>query len=776
MKTKTFTKLLTLLAGFIMLANANLAMGQEVNMNRWIELTVRKGQRISLVFYADSANTKVKVVSGTTLDTTFVVGTSSSGWKYLYPGDTTLKVYGNVKIFGCSDNNNNITGLDASNNTGLTSIECMKNNISSLNVSGLTVLERLLCYKNNLSTLDVSGLSSLSYLSCNNNKLASLNITGCKKLSLLTCHNNSFSTQALDDIYCSLPMRSVGNEGNINPLDTITDANYTTVIATNKSNAISKNWKVLYDRDRTNIPTTGSYACPELENYPLWVSGVQVTSANASAITGEGITGSVSYNDATKTLTLNNATITGYHAVGPTHNQSLYNIYSNDNITINVIGTNNLKIDKYSYDDQLWGCGIYAYNFGYKDVNLMGYGTLNIETNVYSEFYFGNSCIVGESISIGGLITLNINSSDYGIYSNKAISISGGASLEITTNATIGGRAIQVPKGKLTIDNISDRIIMQGNDAEAAISSPSLTMQDDGTISWSKPYVKIGRLPVNMNRWIELDVKQGGQVGLNLKADAESTRIIVISGNYDATFLAGTAWMEEFYVCYAGGTTMRVYGNIKEFACKSYTYNLGITGLDVSNNNGLEILGCAANSISSIKISGCESLEEIYCYSNNLSACGLDSIFHQLPIRPVDNKGRIDIKSGTYTNPGTSTCCDTIATNRNWEVKDYNEGNGSIPIVNKTYACPYFTIGIENIMVNNVEAKIYPNPASNNLNIECEERISNLELYDALGKMLISKENVLDNTFIDVSNFNSGIYILKIRTDKGSGEYKVIIE
>ncbi len=79
-------------------------------------------------------------------------------------------------------------------------------------------------------------------------------------------------------------------------------------------------------------------------------------------------------------------------------------------------------------------------------------------------------------------------------------------------------------------------------------------------------------------------------------------------------------------------------------------------------------------------------------------------------------------------------------------------------------------------MVNNVEAKIYPNPASNNLNIECEERISNLELYDALGKMLISKENVLDNTFIDVSNFNSGIYILKIRTDKGSGEYKVIIE
>lgn len=45
------------------------------------------------------------------------------------------------------------------------------------------------------------------------------------------------------------------------------------------------------------------------EDYPLRVAGIQVTSSNASNITGSGISGKVSYNNSTKTLTLNNTTI-----------------------------------------------------------------------------------------------------------------------------------------------------------------------------------------------------------------------------------------------------------------------------------------------------------------------------------------------------------------------------------------------------------------------------------------------------------------------------------
>ena len=48
----------------------------------------------------------------------------------------------------------------------------------------------------------------------------------------------------------------------------------------------------------------------EARNYPVTVAGIRVTDTNCSNISGAGITGSVSYNPATRTLTLNNATIT----------------------------------------------------------------------------------------------------------------------------------------------------------------------------------------------------------------------------------------------------------------------------------------------------------------------------------------------------------------------------------------------------------------------------------------------------------------------------------
>jgi len=230
----------------------------------------------------------------------------------------------------------------------------------------------------------------------------------------------------------------------------------------------------------------------DIEIYPVWVGGVQVNEDNASAITGLGIEGNVNYDPDSKTLTLDGATITGYRTIGPTNNQNLYNIFSNDNININVIGTNSLKLEKDVYDDQLYGCGIGAYYSGYKDVNLMGNGILNIEPNVNSDYgVYENYGIVGDSILLDGSIVLNIVSPDYGIKSNKAISISKNVSLEITTDVTNNGRALEVPIGQLVIDNSDERIIKQGDDAASATPTPSLTMQDDGTTSRSKPYVKI---------------------------------------------------------------------------------------------------------------------------------------------------------------------------------------------------------------------------------------------------------------------------------------------
>jgi len=74
----------------------------------------------------------------------------------------------------------------------------------------------------------------------------------------------------------------------------------------------------------------------------------------------------------------------------------------------------------------------------------------------------------------------------------------------------------------------------------------------------------------------------------------------------------------------------------------------------------------------------------------------------------------------------------------------------------------------------NINAKVHPNPVVSDLKIECEKNIDKLELYDAFGRIVISQENVQNNSSIDVSSLANGIYILKLRTAEGVGEYKVV--
>ena len=222
-------------------------------------------------------------------NTTNLTGlTFSSGLtnlQYLYCDNnsiTSLDVSGltNLKLLACDSNF--LTSLDVSELTNLRGLWCYNNSITSLNVSGLTNLEDLHCNTNSLTTLDVSGLTNLKTLGCSCNFLTSLDVSGLTNLKSLSCDSNfltafdasgltslerlwcfsnPFSTQAIDDIYCSLPQRTAADSVVIYPDLAGTAADHDIVLATNKQNATDKNWQVLYYGDDTDIPTTGTYEC-----------------------------------------------------------------------------------------------------------------------------------------------------------------------------------------------------------------------------------------------------------------------------------------------------------------------------------------------------------------------------------------------------------------------------------------------------------------------------------------------------------------------------------
>ena len=70
-------------------------------------------------------------------------------------------------------------------------------------------------------------------------------------------------------------------------------------------------------------------------NYGIAIAGVEVTSDNCNNVIGEGITGSVSYNPETKTLTLDNATINGSIWLGEDSDRIA-------DITITLVGENTM--------------------------------------------------------------------------------------------------------------------------------------------------------------------------------------------------------------------------------------------------------------------------------------------------------------------------------------------------------------------------------------------------------------------------------------------------
>ena len=233
---KIFIALLVILWG------VSSVQAQSVNMSRYITMTVKKGKVIQLDFHGDEENTLVRIVSGT-IDTTINVKSVALPKGFKTDADT-MTVYGNIFDFSCAFNYGNVYGLNTDHNTQLKFLAFNNDSLTTIDVSKNTQLVELGCSQNYLTSLDVSHNTKLTFLNCFGNKLTSLDINHNKELNKLYYFNNPFTTATLDDIYCSLPDRKGKTPGIIRPYSGDSSKNKDIVLATNGSNATSKNWKI----------------------------------------------------------------------------------------------------------------------------------------------------------------------------------------------------------------------------------------------------------------------------------------------------------------------------------------------------------------------------------------------------------------------------------------------------------------------------------------------------------------------------------------------------
>ncbi|MDE5857669.1 MAG: leucine-rich repeat domain-containing protein [Muribaculaceae bacterium] len=96
-----------------------------------------------------------------------------------------IQYFKNLEILHCTDNQ--LTILDVSKNTALTTLYCKDTQLTTLDVSGCTALTELNCNDNQLTTLDVSGCTALTALWCGGNQLTTLDVSKNTSLTELQC-------------------------------------------------------------------------------------------------------------------------------------------------------------------------------------------------------------------------------------------------------------------------------------------------------------------------------------------------------------------------------------------------------------------------------------------------------------------------------------------------------------------------------------------------------------------------------------------------------------
>lgn len=108
-------------------------------------------------------------------------------------------------------------------------------------------------------------------------------------------------------------------------------------------------------------------------------------------------------------------------------------------------------------------------------------------------------------------------------------------------------------------------------------------------------------------------------------------------------------------------------------------------------------------------------------------------------------------ESGVTSNDFTSPVTYTVEA-ENGDTQDWTVTVSEAPV------------GINKISENKIS--IFPNPTNGKINFEfADNNILEINISDISGKTIIEKNNIQQNETIDLSSYNSGIYIIKIRTN-----------
>jgi len=110
-----------------------------------------------------------------------------------------------------------------------------------------------------------------------------------------------------------------------------------------------------------------------------------------------------------------------------------------------------------------------------------------------------------------------------------------------------------------------------------------------------------------------------------------------------------------------------------------------------------------------------------------------------------------------------------------------NDNKATIKITTNDELNPLFEIPCSLFVDNsvseyNIKTLVFPNPATNSVTVQSSRIINSVQIINFVGQTVISANVNKDKTNINTSNLSAGIYFLKVNTDSGSQNLKLIIK
>lgn len=128
--------------------------------------------------------------------------------------------------------------------------------------------------------------------------------------------------------------------------------------------------------------------------------------------------------------------------------------------------------------------------------------------------------------------------------------------------------------------------------------------------------------------------------------------------------------------------------------------------------------------------------------------------------------------SGTLASYLKAWRCRVIAIVSNYDASNANNCAVMQAATTQNLNAPY--IGISEVA--EVSLNVYPNPATDIININAGSNINNIAIYNALGQTVYTNNNVnSDNYIINTNDLAAGMYLVTVSTEKGLASQRISI-